>query len=228
MKVLLVDDEPDVREMVAATFDNAEHELEWVATGEEGLARIAEESFDAVILDIMMPGKDGMEVLAELRAAGDATPVIMLTAVDREEDIIEALRAGADGYMTKPFSPRELEARVQAICRRAKPGPDATHELQVGDIQLNRLERKVTRAGEKLRLTNIEFDMLSVLMTDPRKIVSRPELLQEVWNMDWDPGTGLVHVHMSHLREKLTSRGGSDPIRTVRGKGYVMDPLLED
>jgi two-component system OmpR family response regulator len=227
MRILLIDDEPEVRELVATWFEKAGHEIDSRATGEDGLLQADEQSYDAIILDIRMPGLDGFEVLAELRGSGNITPVMMLTSVLEEEDIIDALGTGADGYMTKPFSPPELEARVQALCRRAEAEASAESiELTCGDIRLDRLARLVTRADQKLRLTNIEFDMLSVLMTDPTQCVSRETLLSEVWNLNRDPGTGLVHVHMSHLREKLGKTGGPDPIRTVRGKGYVMDPLL--
>jgi two-component system, OmpR family, response regulator len=228
MRILLIDDEPEVRVLISAWFEKAGHDLDWRASGEEGLRQAARRSYDAIILDIRMPGLDGFEVLAALRKAENRTPVMMLTSLTDEEDIIDALGTGADGYMTKPFSPAELEARVEALCRRASAESSSEPvELVCGDIHLDRLARTVRRAGKTLRLTNIEFDMLSVLMTDPERTVSRPELLSEVWNLNRDPGTGLVHVHMSNLRDKLGKTGGVNAILTVRGQGYVMDPLLE-
>lgn len=224
MQILLIDDEPDINELVSTWFVRAGHEVDWMPNGEEGLLRAAQQTYDAIILDVLMPGLDGFEVLEHLRENQDRTPVIMLTSVDDEKEIIGALRNGADGYMTKPFSPPELEARVLAICRRAVPDAEsAPVELVCGDLRLDRIERTVTRGDRKLRLTNIEFNMLSLLMTDPSEIVSHQTLLAQVWNLYRDPGTGVVHVHMSHLREKLTSHGGANPIRTVRGKGYTMN-----
>ena len=222
MYLLLIDDEPAIRLLLGEWFAQQEHEFDSAEDGESGLALASENDYDAIILDINMPGIDGMEVLRQLRARGDETSVMMLTSRHDEEDIIEALRAGADSYMTKPFSPPELEARVQALTRRS----ESTGQIQLshGDIEMDRVERSARRGEKSLRLTKIEFDMLALLVSNADDVVSREQILSEVWGLDNDPGTGLVHVHMSHLREKLRIADRPDPIHTVRGVGYRMAP----
>jgi DNA-binding response OmpR family regulator len=223
--ILVVDDEPIVRDVVAKYL---RHEgFRTVEAGESDTAKVLFEleSPSLVVLDVMMPGSDGLAFCRWIRARSD-TPVILLTALGEEADRIVGLELGADDYMTKPFSPRELTARVKTVLRRSGvPQPRQEERIVVGDLEIDSGTRGVTKAGASLRLTAREFDLLWFLATNPKRVFSRTHLLDRVWGDDGDRDSSTVTVHMRRLREKV-ERDPSQPeyLETVWGVGYRLTP----
>lgn len=213
--ILLVEDEPSVGELVRGYLSRDGYYVLWVRTGEEALVELARHPIKIVILDIGLPGMDGFEVCREMRSRS-RVPILMLTARDEESDRIVGLEVGADDYLSKPFSPRELAARIKAILRRTEPQP--TQEvLELGDVVLNRETHDVTIAGEAVELTAKEFDLLAFFLANPGAVLSRDVLLDRVWGVEYPGGTRTVDVHVAQLRRKLRR---PELIRTVRGAGY--------
>ena len=222
--ILVVDDEPIVRDVVAKYL---RHEgFRTVEAGESDTAKalFELESPDLVVLDVMMPGSDGLSLCRWIRARSD-TPVILLTALGEEADRIVGLELGADDYMTKPFSPRELTTRVKTVLRRSGTPQPAQEQIVVGDLEINAATRSVTKAGSELRLTAREFDLLWFLATNPKRVFSRSHLLDRVWGDEGDRDSSTVTVHMRRLREKV-ERVPSQPehLETVWGVGYRLTP----
>ena len=217
LRVLAVDDDPDLLRILRMGLGSRGIDLETVGSGEDALKAVQGNSFDMVLLDVRLPGINGFQVLMQIREAGDATPVMMITALNAEDDVVRGLEAGADGYITKPFRVRELAARIEALHRRTRFA--RTRALTLGDLELDERERTVSRRGKALHLTNIEFRLLACLMRNAPRTVSRPTLLEEVWGMDFDPGTGIVDVHIGNVRKKLR-QAGPPLIETVRGSGF--------
>ena len=222
--LLVVDDEPMVREVVARYLEQDGHGVTVVGDGASALQALASDRFDLVVLDLMLPAIDGLSVLREIRRAGE-TPVIVLTARGDEGDRVHGLQLGADDYVVKPFSPRELVARVTSVLRRASaPGRRELHRFD--DLEIDETTREVRRDGVAVELTRREFDLLAFLARSPRQVFTRAQLLEHVWDSspEWqDPAT--VTVHVGHLRQKL-ERDPADPVRlvTVRGVGYRFEP----
>jgi DNA-binding response OmpR family regulator len=214
--ILLVEDEFSIGQLVRGYLDGAGYRVVWVRSGEEALAELPRHPIRLVVLDVGLPGMDGFDVCRQIRA-GSGTPIVMLTARDEEPDRVVGLELGADDYVTKPFSLRELSARIRAVLRRTDGRPDATDVLTLGDIVLARDSREVTVAGDPVELTAKEFELLAYLGEHSGKVVSRETLLDEVWGMSYAGGTRTVDVHVAQLRRKL---GRPDLIRTVRGAGY--------
>jgi DNA-binding response OmpR family regulator len=224
-KVLVVDDEPMVREVLSRYLEKEGFAVCAAADGEEALTLFAAEAPDIVLLDLMLPKIDGLEVFRRMRASG-STPVIMLTAKGEETDRVVGLELGADDYVTKPFSPREVIARVRAVLRRtgAQAMP-ADSVLTYGDLIVDPARREVTRSGRQVKLTRKEFDLLWLLASKPGSTFTRAQLLEEVWDFAWDGDSATVTVHIRRLREKLED-DPSDPKRlvTVWGVGYRFEP----
>jgi DNA-binding response OmpR family regulator len=218
--VLVVDDEAIVRDVVVRYLRRDGHETREAATGDEARAILEAESPELVVLDVMLPCVDGLELCRWIRSRSDL-PVIMLTARADESDRIVGLELGADDYVTKPFSPRELAARVRTVLRRAAPGPGGPERLAFGDVELDASAREVRKAGRALKLTLKEFDLLWFLASHPRRVFSRDQLMDRVWGYATALDTGTVTVHVRRLREKIED----DPSRprhleTVWGVGY--------
>jgi DNA-binding response OmpR family regulator len=213
--VLLVEDEPSVGELVRGYLARDGWIVIWVRSGEEAVAELDRHAIRIVILDIGLPGMDGFAVCREMRGRS-RVPILMLTARDEEADRIVGLEVGADDYLTKPFSPRELVARMKAILRRAEPQPDRDL-LALGDVTLNRETHDVTIAGRPVELTAKEFDLLAFFLSNPGAVLSRDVLLDRVWGVSYPGGTRTVDVHVAQLRRKL---GRPGLIRTLRGSGY--------
>ncbi len=226
LDILVVDDQPDVVEVIRGGLQQAGHTVHAAMSGEEGLARASTESFDAIVLDVMLPGMNGCDVARELRDRGVTTPILMLTARDQEPDVVEGLTHGADAYLPKPFRIGELEAHLMALKRRV--GMESKTVLRLRDVELDRVKREVRRSGRDISLTNIEFKLLETLMLRPDRIFSKEELLHMVWGLTFDPGTGVLNVHLGNLRGKLEGEGEPRLIQTVRGRGYCMVEELED
>ncbi|WP_394829894.1 response regulator transcription factor [Pendulispora albinea] len=220
-RVLLIDDDVRLYELLASYLEQNGFTVTAVSDGPQGLAALAAGTFDAVLLDVMMPGMDGLEVLRRIREK-NRIPVLMLTAKGDETDRVVGLEIGADDYVPKPFSPRELLARLRAVLRRAAPDC-IDHRIRVGDVAIEVGSRQVTFAGKPVELTGVEFDILLALARRPGRVVAREALLAEAGRGDVTVGDRTVDVHISHLRQKL----GDDPksprlIKTVRGVGYVL------
>jgi len=218
--VLVVDDEPIVREVVVRYLTREGHETLEAADGNTARVAIEREEPDLVVLDVMLPGTDGLELCRWIRARSEL-PVIMLTARGEEADRIVGLELGADDYVTKPFSPRELAARVRSVLRRSAPTGDTVEYLTFGDIELERTTREARKAGEAVRLTAKEFDLLWFLASHPRRVFSRDQLMESVWGYTAALDTGTVTVHVRRLREKVED-DPSEPkyLETVWGIGY--------
>ena len=218
--VLVVDDEPIVREVVVRYLARAGHQTLEAADGHRARGVIEERDVDLVVLDLMLPGTDGLELCRWIRGRSEL-PVIMLTARGEEADRIVGLELGADDYVTKPFSPRELAARVRSVLRRAGPAGARVATLRFGDVELERETRDVRKAGSPVRLTAKEFDLLWFLASHPRRVFSRDELMTSVWGYASTLDTGTITVHMRRLREKIED-DPSQPrhLETVWGIGY--------
>ena len=223
-QLLVIDDEPMVREVVTRYLEHDGHRVTVVADGTAALDELGRRSFDLIVLDLMLPGVDGLSILREVRRTG-SVPVIVLTARGDEGDRILGLQLGADDYVVKPFSPRELAARVASVLRRS--GTAAPSEvLRFGSVNVDEATREVRVDGELVELTRREFDLMTFLIHAPRQVFTRAQLLEQVWDSspEWqDPAT--VTVHVGHLRQKLESDPGRPQhLITVRGVGYRFDP----
>ena len=215
--VLVVEDDPAIADLVGRYLRRDGFGVHAEADGAAALAAVRRLRPVAVVLDVGLPSMDGVEVCRTLRDSGDWTPVLFVTARDDEVDRVLGLELGADDYVTKPFSPRELVARVRAVLRRGTP---ATEVLEVGRTRIDLTQRRVWADGAEVALTSTEFDLLAQLMRRPRQVFERPQLLSAVWGYQIS-GTRTVDVHVAQLRAKL---GEASPIRTVRGVGYAADP----
>ncbi|MFA5962706.1 MAG: response regulator transcription factor [Sphingomonas sp.] len=222
LKLLVAEDDAETRAYVERGLRELGHAVTTAADGRDALFLATGEAFDAVVLDRMLPVIDGMTVLKSLRAAGIATPVLMLTALARVEDRVEGLEAGADDYLVKPFAFSELTARLNALARRPA-GVSAETVLRAGAVEMNLLKREVRRAGQRIELQPREFALLEELMRNAGRIVTRTMLLERVWDFHFDPKTNIVETHVSRLRSKLNAGFGDDVIHTVRGAGYMID-----
>src|SRR6266576_409146 len=222
--VLVVDDEPIVREVVVKYLEREGFDTLEAADGLEARELLEREAPSAVVLDVMMPRLDGLELCRWIRARSDV-PVIMLTALGEEADKIVGLELGADDYVTKPFSPRELAVRVKAVLRRTTPGAAKAERIEVGDLSIDAGTREVAKAGRSLRLTATEFDLLWFLVSHPRRVFSRQQLMESVWGYQASFDTGTVTVHIRRLREKIESNPSKpEYLETVWGIGYRFMP----
>jgi two-component system, OmpR family, response regulator MprA len=221
-RVLVVDDEPAVRRALerALTLDN--YNVEVAADGQEALDSLAVQPADAVVLDIMMPRVDGLEVARRMRRAGDRTPILMLTARDAIDDRVEGLDVGADDYLVKPFALRELQARLRALLRRAGEGGAETEILRFADLELDPAAHEVRRGGREIELTRTEFLLLELFMRHPRQVLTRSQIFEQVWGYDFGPTSNALGVYMGYLRRK--TEAGDEPrlLHTVRGVGYIL------
>jgi two-component system response regulator MprA len=220
VKVLVVDDEPAVLAAVERALKLAGYEVEAAANGEQALKSVTASAPDAMVLDILMPGVDGIEVCKRVRAAGDATPILMLTARDAVNDRVDGLDAGADDYLIKPFALDELLARLRALLRRAAPSGAKT--LRFADLTLDPATREVHRGDRRIDLTRTEFLLLELLMRNPRRVMTREVILEQVWGFDFGPSSNSLEVYVGYLRRKTESGGEKRLIQTVRGVGYVL------
>jgi two-component system, OmpR family, response regulator MprA len=220
VNVLVVDDEPAVRGSLRRALGLEGYEISTADDGEEALEALAEYDFEAVILDIAMPGIDGIEVCRRVRRSGDRTPILMLTARDAVDDRVAGLDAGADDYLSKPFSLRELMARLRALMRRTEVAEEPA--LRFEDLTLNRQTREVNRGEREVELTRTEFSLLELFMDNPRLVLTRSQIFEHVWGYDFGPTSNSLGVYIGYLRRKLEA--GREPrlIQTVRGVGYSL------
>jgi len=221
MRLLLIEDNARLQEAVAVYFREAGFIVDTAATGEDGLWAASENAYDAVLLDLMLPMIDGMEILHRLRATGNPVHILVISARDRLEDRLEALNAGADDYLVKPFSLAEALARVRALMRRnygrKSPG------MRVADLELDPVRREVTRSGRAIGLTALEYRLLEYLFHRAGELVSRSDIWEHVFEDDTGGSSNTVDVYIGYLRKKLNAEGEPDLIRTKRGHGYILE-----
>ncbi|MDF1603822.1 response regulator transcription factor [Nocardioides sp. YIM 152315] len=225
LHALVVDDEVNIAELVTMAMRYEGWSVDTAHTGAQAVGAARAERPDVVVLDWMLPDFDGLEVLRRIRAAHPTVPVLFLTARDAVEDRVAGLTAGGDDYVTKPFSLEELVARTRALVRRAgvAVAADGSPALVVGDLVLDEDSREVTRAGAEVQLTATEFELLRFLMRNPRRVLSKAQILDRVWNYDFGGQANVVELYISYLRKKIDA--GREPmIHTVRGAGYVLKP----
>ena len=221
MRLLVIEDDATAAEYVVKAFREAGHLADHAADGEEGLHLAREGDYDVLVVDRMLPKRDGLSVIETLRAEERQTPVLILSALGQVDDRVRGLRAGGDDYLPKPYAFTELLARVEALARRRTPAAAAT-VLKVGDLELDRLARRVTRAGTEIVLQPREFRLLEYLMTHAEQVVTRTMLLENVWDYHFDPQTNVIDVHVSRLRAKIDKGFGKPLLHTMRGAGYVI------
>lgn len=220
MRVLVIEDDPVTAESIQAALERSGHEAETIGDGEDGLERARSGTYDVLIVDRMLPRRDGLSIIEALREDGDTTPALILSALGEVDDRVEGLRRGGDDYLVKPFAFAELEARLEILARRGR-APNATTRLVVDDLELDKLARRVTRAGREIDLKPREYLLLEYLMENAGTVVTRAMILEAVWNIHFDPQTNLIDVHVSRLRRKI-DQFGRPLIHTVRGAGYVI------
>lgn len=222
MQILLVEDDESVASYAATGLREAGHLVEHCGDGREGLIQATCEVYDVIILDRMLPNVDGIKILVTLRATGDTTPVLILSALGDVDERVKGLRAGSDDYLPKPFAISELVARVEALGRRGPVASEPRTALSVGDLQIDLLGHMVERAGQRIDLTPREFRILEYLARNAGRVVTRSMLLEKVWEYHFDPQTNIIDQHVSKLRQKIDKGHAVSLIHTVRGTGYVM------
>jgi two-component system response regulator MprA len=222
VQILVVDDEPAVRTALHRALRLDGYDVELASDGTEALAALATAGRDAVLLDVLMPGLDGLEVCRELRRRGDHTPVLMLTARDGVADRVAGLDAGADDYLVKPFHLEELLARVRALLRRS--GVSGGTVLRVSDLSLDPVAHEVRRGGRLIELTRTEFLLLELLLINARQVLNREVIFDRIWGYDFGPASNCLEVYVRYLRRKTEAAGEPRLIHTVRGVGYVLRP----
>ena len=221
MRVLIVEDEPRLAENIARSLrESAGYAVDVAADGQEGFFLAESNTYDVVLLDLMLPKMDGMQLLTRIRQSGQLTPVLVLTARDDKESVVALLNAGADDYLTKPFDLGELLARAKALIRRGKGQPSPV--LTIGDLQLNTVNRTVQRAGRTIMLTAMEYRVLEYLAHRPRAVISKTELLEHLYDYNWEKFSNVIEVYISGLRRKLDNGSDQQLIHTVRGQGYIL------
>jgi two-component system OmpR family response regulator len=221
MRVLIVEDDRETAAFLQKALKESGHVAEACHDGEDGLAAARSGGFDCLIVDRMLPLRDGLSIVKALRDVGDKTPILILSALGAVDDRVKGLRAGGDDYLTKPFAFSELLARIEALVRRGDP-QESAQRLAVGDLVLDRLSRRVTRSDEPIALQQREFRLLEYLMRHAGQVVTRTMLLENVWDYHFDPQTNVIDVHISRLRAKIDKGHERPLLHTVRGAGYMI------
>ena len=221
MKVLVIEDDTDTSEYIVGGLTEQNHTVEQAFNGRDGLRLAIDGNYDVAVVDRMLPGLDGLTLVRTLRKNGIKTSILFLTNLGGIDDRVEGLNAGGDDYLVKPFAFSELLARVNALGRR-KTAPAAETMLRIGDLEMNLLERTVTRSGKPIELQPREFELLACLMRHAGRVLTRKMLLEDVWDFHFDPKTNIVETHMSRLRAKVDRGFGRELIQTIRGTGYSL------
>jgi len=221
MRVLIIEDEPRLAENIARSLrESAGYAVDIANDGQEGLFLAESNEYDAILLDLMLPHMDGLELLRRIRKTGQHTPVLVVTAREEKESVVALLNAGADDYVTKPFDLGELLARTKALIRRGKGQPSPV--LSIGDLELNTVTRSVYRGGRAVTLTAMEYRVLEYLLHRPRAVISKTELLEHLYDYNWEKFSNVIEVYISGLRRKLDDGSAKQLIHTIRGQGYVL------
>ncbi|HEY6643808.1 response regulator transcription factor [Povalibacter sp.] len=222
MHLLLIEDDLEAAEYLVKGLRENGYTIEHSADGRDGLARATQNRYDVIIADRQLPFVDGLAIIGTLRQKADHTPVLILSALGTVDDRVHGLKAGGDDYLTKPFAFSELLARIEALSRRSSASGAETTRLQLGDLEMDLLSRRVTREGRDIALTSKEFQLLEYLLRRPGQVVTRTMLLEGVWNLHFDPQTNIIDVHMSRLRNAVDKGFSRSLIHTVRGAGYML------
>ncbi len=220
MRILIIEDDPQTAAFIVNGLTQAGHVIDQAATGPQGLAMALDGSYDVLVVDRMLPGMDGLSVIETLRSEGRSVPVLILSALAQVDDRVRGLKAGGDDYLTKPFAFSELDARLEALLRRGHAEEPLKTSFSVGDLELDVLQRKVTRQGKTIPLQPREFKLLEFLMRHAGQVVTRTMLLEGVWDYHFDPQTNVIDVHISRLRGKIDKGFDVPLLHTVRGAGY--------
>jgi two-component system, OmpR family, response regulator len=218
MNILFIEDEPKIANFVQTGLKEQGFVVDYFDNGDEGYIRAMDNEYDAIVLDIMVPGKDGLAILKGLRRAGRNVPVILLTARNELDDRLEGLNLGADDYIAKPFFVEELVARILAVVRRSTG--ECQNVIAIGPLKLDRITREVTYNSQAIELTTREFNLLEYLMRSPGRVFTRTQILEHVWGYDFNPNTNVVDVCIQRIRKKIDGMGAADWIESVRGVGY--------
>ena len=222
MRLLIIEDDRDAADYLVKAFSEVGHVADRAGDGEDGLAMGLDGKYDVLIVDRMLPKRDGLSVIGELRAKGIATPVLILSALGQVDDRVKGLRAGGDDYLAKPYSFAELLARVEVLSRRRSGGRSEETVYRVADLELDRLSHRVTRNKEEISLQPREFRLLEYLMKNAGQVVTRTMLLENVWDYHFDPQTNVIDVHVSRLRSKIEKDFSQPLLKTIRGAGYMI------
>jgi two-component system OmpR family response regulator len=220
-RVLTIEDDRVTAREIAAELRSRGNEVDWVGDGAAGLRRASSGAYDAITLDRMLPGLDGLAVVTALREAGVGTPVLMISALSDVDERVRGLRAGGDDYLTKPFAPDEMAARIEVLLRRQRAGARATL-LAAADLELDLIARRARRGDVALDLLPLEFRLLEYLVRNSGQVLTRTMIFEAVWGYRFDPGTNVIDVHIGRLRKKVDAPGRAPLIRTVRGSGYQL------
>jgi len=222
-RILLVEDEANVASFISKGLSEKGYDVTVANDGESGFRAATQGDFSLIILDVILPGRNGMDICRDIRKAkGYSTPILMVTALGSTDQVVKGLETGADDYLTKPFKFQELLARVKVLQRRANAPSSANSELTYADVSVNLNARKVYRDTKEVRLSNREFDLLVYMMRNPGRVLSRTEILQQVWEVNFDMGTNVTDVYVNYLRNKLDKEFTNRLIHTVVGKGYML------
>ncbi|MEW5950644.1 MAG: response regulator transcription factor [Elusimicrobiota bacterium] len=221
MKILIIEDEKKIADFIKRGLNEENYAAYTAYSGDKGLDMALENNYDLIILDLMLPGMDGISLCRELRKNNFKNPILMLTAKDRVEDKVKGLDSGANDYLTKPFAFEELLARIRALSRKDNSAQPTL--LKTGDLQMDLLSHTVTRAGKKIDLTAKEFSLLEYLMRNAGKVVTRTMISEHVWDINFDTNTNVIDVFINYLRKKVDGDNKKKMIRTIRGKGYVLE-----
>jgi two-component system OmpR family response regulator len=222
LKVLTIEDDEIAAGEIVNELSRRGFSVRWIDNGKEGMVSALNDDYDVITLDRMLPGMDGLTILTTMRSIGVMTPVLMLSALGDVDERVRGLRAGGDDYLTKPFDPEEMVARLEVLLRRRNaPMPPSATMLAVGPIELDLVSRKVRRDGEEIALLPTEYRVLEYMMRHTGRTITRTMLFEAVWGYHFDPGTNLIDVHMGRLRKKIDPPGARAMIQTVRGSGYI-------
>ncbi|KGM30836.1 MULTISPECIES: response regulator transcription factor [Inquilinus] len=222
MRILVIEDDAQAAQYLTKGLRESGFVVDHAPDGPQGLFLATSETYDAMIVDRMLPGMDGLLIVETIRRNGNQTPVLFLSAMGQVDDRVRGLRAGGDDYLTKPYAFTELLARLEALLRRGASPAAAQTELQIGDLKMDLLSRSVTRSGRKIDLQQREFQILEYLMRHSGQVVTRTMLLENVWNYHFDPQTNVIDVHISRLRQKIDKDFDAPLLQTVRGAGYCL------
>ncbi|MFP9112453.1 response regulator transcription factor [Flavobacterium sp. RHBU_3] len=222
MKILLVEDEPQLLSVVRKGLSESNHDVSAALDGATALQMLKTNTYDVVVLDVMLPDINGIEICRRLRAEGNNVPILMLTALNSSDNIVMGLNSGADDYMAKPFKFTELEARINALARRASQEPKPAERIIIADLEIDRRTKSVQRDGQPINLTAKEFRLLNYLAKNQGTILSREKILDNVWNINFDMNTNVVDVYINYLRNKIDKPFDLKLIHTIKGLGYVL------
>jgi DNA-binding response OmpR family regulator len=222
MKLLLIEDEPSVVSFIRRYLTEAGYDVSVALDGNEGLQMATEHAFQLIILDVMLPGMNGIAVCRQLRRQQNTTPILMLTALGSTENVVAGLDSGADDYLVKPFKQAELLARIRSLLRRQPETAVAASMLKIADLELDLHTKSASRCSETISLTATEYRLLEYMMRNPRRVLSRMEILENVWGVDFNMNTKVVDVYVNYLRKKVNRKGQSTLIQTVVGMGYML------